>query len=332
MQITKYEIKSEKDLVPLTEIWKNLEKGEEMTAFQDFLWQQLLTREWLGWKLHALYSRVVIYVAMDGKNPVMIFPAIIYTISMKTRWFGEKKGVYLMGQGTYADYMNVIFSRFSPAAFEAIIAEIKKDFPGYRIILSSIRHDASLTKYLNGKNTPRKDFEVSLTVRRMESPEAYQASLSKNTRAHLRKDLNKMERDNIDYRIEVMGAVKDEKFLKEMVDLHVQRILIKNTKTKGILHILSAEVKKASGEMLIGNLNAFGPEANFSYPPKPAGNAAWNIDWTAKVRFRSHTMLMVGADFGGMSGSNTGGGTPAEPAKKKKCKGPLGIPLPDGAC
>ncbi len=94
---------------------------------------------------------------------------------------------------------------------------------------------------------------------------------------------------------------------------------------------IPAEVKKASGEMMIGNLNAFGPEANFSYPPKPAGNAAWNIDWTAKVRFRSHTMLLVGADFGGMGGSSTGGSTPAEP-KKKKCKGPLGIPLPDGAC
>ena len=95
---------------------------------------------------------------------------------------------------------------------------------------------------------------------------------------------------------------------------------------------IPAEVKKASGEMLIGNLNAFGPEANFSYPPKPAGNAAWNIDWTAKVRFRSHTMLLIGADFGGMGGSSTGGSTPIEPAKKKKCKGPLGIPLPDGAC
>ena len=99
---------------------------------------------------------------------------------------------------------------------------------------------------------------------------------------------------------------------------------------------IPAEVKKASGEMLIGNLNAFGPEANFSYPPKPAGGAAWNIDWTAKVRFRSHTMLMIGADFGGMGGSAdgapTGGSTPAEPAKKKKCKGPFGIPLPDGAC
>ena len=245
MQITKYEIKSEKDLIPLEDAWKKMENGAEMTAFQTFLWQRLLTREWLGWKLHALYSRVVIYVAMDGGKPVMIFPAIIYKISTKTRWFGAKRGVYLMGQGSYSDYMNVIFSEFSPSAFEAIIAEIKKDFRGYRIILTSIRHDASLTEYLNSKNTPRKDFEVSLTVRRMESPEAYQASLSKNTRAHLRKDVNKMERDNIDYRIEVFGAVKDEKLLKEMVDLHVRRILVKNTRTKGILHILSAEVKKA---------------------------------------------------------------------------------------
>lgn len=95
---------------------------------------------------------------------------------------------------------------------------------------------------------------------------------------------------------------------------------------------IPAEVKKASGEMMIGNLNAFGPEANFSYPPKPAGNAPWNIDWTAKVRFRSYTMLMVGVDFGGMGGGATGGGTTEAPAKKKKCKGPLGIPLPDGAC
>lgn len=102
---------------------------------------------------------------------------------------------------------------------------------------------------------------------------------------------------------------------------------------------IPAEVKKASGEMLVGNLNAFGPEANFSYPPKPAGNAVWNIDWTAKVRFRSHTMLLIGADFGGMGGQGGGAmsggsddGAPAEKPKKKKCKGPLGIPLPEGAC
>src|SRR3546814_1875966 len=86
---------------------------------------------------------------------------------------------------------------------------------------------------------------------------------------------------------------------------------------------IPAEVRQASGEMMIGNLNAFGPEASFSYPPKPAGNAAWNIDWTAKARFRSHTMLMIGADFGGMGGRAGGEDAAAEKPKKKKCKGPF---------
>src|SRR3546814_5916931 len=41
---------------------------------------------------------------------------------------------------------------------------------------------------------------------------------------------------------------------------------------------IPAEVKKASGEMLIGNLNAFGPEANFSYPPKPADRTSTRLN------------------------------------------------------
>jgi len=95
-----------------------------------------------------------------------------------------------------------------------------------------------------------------------------------------------------------------------------------------------AEVKKASGEMMIGNINAFGPEAHFSYPPKPAGNAVWNIDWTAKVRFRSYTMMMIGAGMEGFGGDDdddgarTSGARPADGGRKKKCRGPMGIPLP----
>ena len=111
--------------------------------------------------------------------------------------------------------------------------------------------------------------------------------------------------------------------------LVTQKIVMPPTQTSCQI---PAEVKKASGEMMFGNLNAFGPEASFAYPPKPAGSAVWNIDWTAKVRFRSHTMLMIGADFGGMGGMASEGSAPAEKPKKKKCKGPLGIPLPDAAC
>ncbi len=61
-----------------------------------------------------------------------------------------------------------------------------------------------------------------------------------------------------------------------------------------------AEVKKASPDMMMGNLYAYGPEANFVYPLRPA-TGPWVIDWTAKVRYRSTTSWMIGGP-GGLGG------------------------------
>jgi hypothetical protein len=90
---------------------------------------------------------------------------------------------------------------------------------------------------------------------------------------------------------------------------------------------IPAEAKAAAGGMTFGSMNAFGPEENFAFPPKPADpKAVWNIDWTAKVRFRAFASFMTG--MGGM----TDGGETSEPRPKKKCKGPLGIPIPGTQC
>ena len=92
---------------------------------------------------------------------------------------------------------------------------------------------------------------------------------------------------------------------------------------------IPAEAKAAAGGMMFGSMNAFGPEENFAFPPKPADpKAVWNIDWTAKVRFRAFSSFMTG--MGAMGGA---GGAQGEPARKPKpCKGPLGIPIPGSSC
>ncbi len=96
---------------------------------------------------------------------------------------------------------------------------------------------------------------------------------------------------------------------------------------------IPAEVKAASGGFLFGNLNAFGPEADFSFPAKPADpKVTWNIDWTTKVRFRSQTSLLIGEGMEGMSGNGSSGSASDNPTKKKKCKGPFGVPIPGVAC
>ncbi len=91
---------------------------------------------------------------------------------------------------------------------------------------------------------------------------------------------------------------------------------------------IPAEAKAAAGGMMFGGMNAFGPEENYSYPPKPTDpKAVWNIDWTAKVRFRAFSTFMTG-----MGGSGGMGGMPAPARKPKPCKGPLGIPIPGTSC
>ncbi len=90
---------------------------------------------------------------------------------------------------------------------------------------------------------------------------------------------------------------------------------------------IPAEAKAAAGGMMFGGMNAFGPEENFAFPPKPADpKAVWNIDWTAKVRFRAFSSFMTGAAGGGF------GGMPGPEHKPKPCKGPLGIPIPGTQC
>lgn len=95
---------------------------------------------------------------------------------------------------------------------------------------------------------------------------------------------------------------------------------------------IPAEAKAAAGGMMFGSMNAFGPEENFAFPPKPADpKAVWNIEWTANARFRAFASFMTGMGSAGMGGMGDGGTAPA-PKKKKPCKGPLGIPIPGTEC
>ncbi|NYT40525.1 hypothetical protein HZY97_07140 [Sphingomonas sp. R-74633] len=91
---------------------------------------------------------------------------------------------------------------------------------------------------------------------------------------------------------------------------------------------IPAEVKAAGGEMMMGFLNAFGPEANFAFPERPKDpKIAWHPKWTAKVRYRSTGNFMpgmpsVGEMMMGQRGDDQDGKKPDD--KPKACKPKLG--------
>jgi hypothetical protein len=91
---------------------------------------------------------------------------------------------------------------------------------------------------------------------------------------------------------------------------------------------IPAEVIKAAGEGLMINLQAYGPQADFAYPPRPADTRKpWAPEWIARVRFRASTMIVPGMEdaMGARRGQAAEApGQPPEPAKRK-CRGLKGI-------
>lgn len=91
---------------------------------------------------------------------------------------------------------------------------------------------------------------------------------------------------------------------------------------------IPAEVIKASGEGMMVSLQAYGPQADFAFPPRPADTRKpWNPEWIARVRFRSSTMLIPGMEMSGLSaGSGSqAAGEASEAPRKPKCRGLKGI-------
>jgi hypothetical protein len=70
------------------------------------------------------------------------------------------------------------------------------------------------------------------------------------------------------------------------------------------------EAVQATGGHGFFTLNAYGGEANLSYPPRPPAPQPWNIAWEVKIRYKSTTAGMVGMDMSRMMGGRYGGQNP----------------------
>ena len=83
-----------------------------------------------------------------------------------------------------------------------------------------------------------------------------------------------------------------------------------------------AEVTRDTPDFRMGTLAAFGPEEDFSYPPRPAAaKARWDLQWTARIRHRSTTNWMEAQGMSmGTANSSMGQQGPQGQQPKKECK------------
>ncbi|WP_305096736.1 hypothetical protein [Croceibacterium aestuarii] len=95
---------------------------------------------------------------------------------------------------------------------------------------------------------------------------------------------------------------------------------------------IPAEVRQAGAQMPMINLYAYGPQADFAYPPRPAdAKAAWKPEWIARVRFRANTMIMHGMPgMGGFSSGENGSGNDGASSSPQAPSAPVKPPCPKG--
>ena len=88
---------------------------------------------------------------------------------------------------------------------------------------------------------------------------------------------------------------------------------------------IPAEVIRDAGQFRMGTLTAFGPQEDWAYPPRPANpKAAWNVQWTARVRHKSTTSWMDMPGMGGM-GMDDGGDPRGQQQQQRPKRGLGGI-------
>ena len=89
-----------------------------------------------------------------------------------------------------------------------------------------------------------------------------------------------------------------------------------------------AEVKRDAPDFRMGTLIAFGPMEEFAYPPRPANpKAAWNLEWTARIRHKSSTswMEMQGMTMGQGEGMEDRDDSSSQRPPQQQCKPRRGL-------
>ena len=232
--IKRKEIKQLTDFLELEKYWKMLERGKDMTVFQSFDWNRLLVEQWLSSAFNRILSKLYIYIKFDENNqPCIIVPVFVQKITVGISWIGRKKGIYLLGDSSYSDYLNFIYSAVNKKELEEMLIKIKQDLSNKKDIpfyLNCIREDTLLYEDLMLCSNNRYKISKSVYINILENEEEFYKSLSKHTRQNLRTAKNRMKKDEMSYHIEIRKGEQSREFAETLNEIHTMRVRSKNRK------------------------------------------------------------------------------------------------------
>lgn len=225
------------ELPQLKEIWQELEQGEDMTVFQSYEYTAQLLEHFKRSTGKRLYSKAAFVCAYDSQSrPVMIAPLRIKPRAIGIAGKGIKKGAELLGAYALMDYGNFVYREFSAQAAESILRYLGRTYPGAALHLRFLKEGCGLEGYLADRWGHCRSDESEMAVYvPMSGPETdYRAGLGKSTRQNLRTAANRMKRDEVTFRWEVLGPLgAGAPLAARLAEIDLQRSLQKHTPPQG---------------------------------------------------------------------------------------------------
>lgn len=233
-----------RDFDAIRDAWLELETGKEMTIYQAFKWNQLLAEEQFNTFVFGLFTSIVVYIVKDTNETKLILPLIIQKRNNKTKWFGRKRGIYILGHGSYSDYLNAIYKNITDSDLKDLFNKIHQDYPKYEYTFTDLIQGTTFERFVSGLGLEELESTVSVAVEKADSIREYTKMLSKHVRQNLRTSLNRMKKDQLDYEYKVVeGVITDDEVLNKLRELHVERMIEKNNVDTDLIHKLSSAIR-----------------------------------------------------------------------------------------
>lgn len=171
--------------------WLFLEKGSEMTYFQSYHWNYMLTQKTPADSKNC----EAIYCLVKNQDGVPLLIAPLWIIKSTFRIF-NKKGVYVIGRQGWSDYLNLIYQDFDSHAVSFLIRWLQDTYHVRQFFFEQLKETTSLYLYI--KNHYIVNDSVATTCVHISLPvsiEDYQKTLSKSTRQNLRTAYNRLQKN-----------------------------------------------------------------------------------------------------------------------------------------
>lgn len=205
-----------------------------MTVFQSYEWNMLVLKQYFNSCYNRLFSTVYCYETENA-----IAPIIVQKKGISFRWIGRKKGIYFLGVNSYSDYLNFIYSDIQETELIELINEIRDDFDKLPFYLTFVREDTLTQKICVEYEAELYHKMVSVEVHLPNSKSDYDKQLTKSTRQNLRTSLNRMRRDNVEYKLDIKNGIIGQTLADKLVPIHLRRVLEKNSVSNGIVNSIS---------------------------------------------------------------------------------------------